>query len=72
MSASKQDLAKEMEQTENQNPDQAPIRVNGFDQVLQMLRIADPEFRESLLRRMAARDPRLVATLRRDLRDLGL
>jgi hypothetical protein len=46
------------------------IRVDGFAQVLAMLRIADPEFRESLLRRLAARDAQLVAQLRAELRNL--
>ncbi len=40
------------------------IRVNGFGQVLEMLQVADPQFRESLLRRLGARD----ATLERNLR----
>jgi hypothetical protein len=44
-----------------------PIRVDGFEQVLEMLKIADPEFRESLLRRLAARDRRLAESLRADL-----
>jgi hypothetical protein len=47
-----------------------PVQINGFQQVLDMLRIADPAFRESLLRRLAGRDPRLADSLRRDLRQL--
>ena len=43
------------------------IAVDGFRQVLDMLRVADPEFRESLLRRLADRDKNLVRNLRRDL-----
>lgn len=49
-----------------------PIRVNGFEQVLAMLKAADPEFRESLLRRLAQRDKILVRNLRRNLEDSGL
>jgi hypothetical protein len=45
----------------------APIPVDGFQQVLEMLRIADPAFRESLLRRLAQRDSRLARELRADL-----
>ncbi len=48
------------------------IPVDGFNQVLEMLKIADPTFRESLLKRLAQRDPRLAADLRADLRILGL
>ena len=43
------------------------IAVDGFNQVLEMLRIADPAFRESLLRRLAARDRQLAANLRSEL-----
>lgn len=46
---------------------EAPIAVDGFQQVLEMLRIADPAFRESLLRRLAARDSQLARQLRADL-----
>ena len=46
---------------------EAPIAVDGFQQVLEMLRIADPAFRESLLRRLAARDAQLARELRADL-----
>jgi len=43
------------------------IPVDGFKQVLEMLRIADPAFRESLLRRLADRDRDLARSLRADL-----
>ncbi len=46
------------------------VRMDGYGQVLAMLQIADPEFRESLLRRLGARDPGLAAQLRANLRDL--
>ncbi len=49
------------------NGDEKKIAVNGFQQVLEMLRIADPAFRESLLRRLAQRDRELALNLRRDL-----
>ncbi len=49
-------------------PQEAPqIAVDGFNQVLEMLKIADPEFRESLLKRLALRDRELARTLRNDL-----
>ena len=43
------------------------IAVDGFKQILDMLRIADPAFRESLLRRLATRDRDLARSLRADL-----
>ena len=43
------------------------IRVDGFGQVLALLRVADPSFRESLLRRLAQRDPELARNLIRSL-----
>ena len=43
------------------------IRVDGFGQVLALLRVADPAFRESLLKRLAARDPELARNLIRNL-----
>jgi len=53
------------------NPEATPeperIPIDGFQQVLEMLRVADPEFRESLLKRLALRDKKLATTLRRDL-----
>jgi hypothetical protein len=66
--------------TPNQAPDMPDIRemsfstegepqlaVDGFQQILEMLRVADPAFRESLLRRLATRDHQLVADLRQNL-----
>lgn len=44
------------------------VRVDGFDQVLTMLKIADPEFRESLLKRLSAKDPNLAKQLRSKLK----
>ena len=52
---------------EKGNPEEGGIRINGFAQVVAMLEAADPQFRESLLRRLAARDPRLVRSLKKDL-----
>lgn len=49
-------------------PEQEAIRVDGFAQIVAMLQVADPEFRESLLRRLALRDPSLADNLRRTLR----
>jgi hypothetical protein len=49
------------------NPEEGSIRVDGMGQVLEMLKVADRSFRESLLRRIYARDPRLAAELLRRL-----
>jgi hypothetical protein len=43
------------------------IAVDGFQQILEMLKIADPAFRESLLKRLAARDRELAVQLRQQL-----
>jgi hypothetical protein len=40
------------------------IKVDGFEQVLAMLKMADPDFRESLLKRLEARDSKLAKSLR--------
>lgn len=39
------------------------IKVDGFGQVLAMLEIADDDFRDSLLKRIAQRDPALAQQL---------
>ncbi len=43
------------------------IPIDGFKQVLELLRVADPEFRNSLLRRLAQRDRQLAKNLIQDL-----
>jgi hypothetical protein len=47
--------------------DEVMIPVDGKGQVLDMLRAADPEFREFILRGIEKRDARLARELRRDL-----
>jgi hypothetical protein len=44
-----------------------PIPIDGFKQIVDMLRVADPAFRESLLKRLAQRDPALALSLRREV-----
>jgi hypothetical protein len=46
------------------------VAVDGFEQVFEMLKIADPAFRESLLKRLAARDRELARSLRERLAEL--
>jgi hypothetical protein len=52
---------------EPQENEEEKIAVNGYEQVLAMLKVADPEFRESLLRRLAIKDKKLVLSLRSKL-----
>ncbi len=40
------------------------VRINGMQQVLDMLQVADPAFRESLLQRIGQRDRELARNLR--------
>ena len=54
------------EQPEQKNAE-APIAVDGFQQVLEMLRIADPAFRDSLLKRLEQKDRALARSLRQEL-----
>ncbi len=49
------------------NPQETPIAIDGFNQVLELLKAADPAFRESLLKRLASRDLQLARDLRADL-----
>jgi len=50
--------------------EQQGIPINGFQQIVDMLKVADPQFRESLLRRLAIRDLGLANSLRRDLESM--
>jgi hypothetical protein len=43
------------------------IPIDGFRQIVEMLKVADPAFRDSLLKRLATRDSSLAASLKRDL-----
>ena len=47
---------------------EAGVQVNGLEQVVEMLRFADPAFRDSLLKRITQRDPKLAASLKRIIR----
>ncbi len=48
------------------------VRINGFGQVLDMLKVADPEFRISLLKRMYQADPRTARLLHKELVNQGI
>lgn len=47
------------------------VRINGFAQIVAMLEVADPDFRDSLLKRIAQRDPALARSLASDLTKNG-
>jgi len=47
-----------------------PIKVDGFGQVIQMLQVADQAFRDSLLKRLSARDPELARQIKAYLNQL--
>lgn len=49
-------------------PSEQGTRINGMQQVIDLLHHADPEFRESLLRRLTQRDPQLAQNLRKIFR----
>lgn len=57
------------EQMEAQQQEEQKVAVDGFSQVLEMLKIADPQFRASLLRRLAARDRELAMNLMHQLEE---
>jgi hypothetical protein len=45
----------------------APVKVDGFGQVIALLEVADEGFRESLINRIAAKDPQLARQIRATL-----
>ncbi len=55
----------QLKRDEPQDP--KSIRINGRQQVLELLMAADPAFRESLLRKIATQDRPLADALRRQL-----
>jgi hypothetical protein len=60
----------QMESTRRQDmtPPEEGIKINGLEQVVQMLRHADPAFRQSMLKRIHARNPQLAQQILRVLR----
>lgn len=48
-------------------PSESGMRVDGFQQIIDMLEAADPKFRETLLRQISAKDPSLAQKLRMKL-----
>jgi hypothetical protein len=58
--------------TDQAQEDADRIAINGFQQIVEMLRIADPQFRESLLRRIASKDIEMAHSLRRNLKGMDV
>jgi hypothetical protein len=50
-----------------QHPEESPIKVDGYQQVIEMLKAADPEFRASLLKRIEERNRPLAIALKKNL-----
>ena len=44
------------------------VKIYGLQQVIELLKHADPSFRDSLLKRLTSRDPKLAQSLRRFIR----
>ena len=53
---------------QNKRPNEQGMKINGLQQVVDMLEHADPAFRESLLKRLTQRDPKLAQNLRKFIR----
>ena len=51
--------------TSQNGPVEAGVKIDGLQQVVEMLKYADPAFRESLLKRLGQRDPQLAHNLRK-------
>ena len=51
-----------------QGPSEEGMKINGLQQVVDLLKFADPAFRESLLKRLMQRDPKLAQSLRKIIR----
>jgi len=54
--------------TSGKGPSEEGLKINGLQQVVDMLKFADPAFRESLLKRLSQRDPQLAQQLRKIVR----
>jgi hypothetical protein len=68
MSENKREERNYQEPLKAQGPLEEGVKINGLEQVIELLKYADPVFRESLLRRLGTRDPRLAQNLRRVIR----
>ena len=55
-------------QNQNPGPQEEGMKIDGLQQVIELLKHADPSFRESLLKRLGGRDPKLAQSLRKIIR----
>ena len=58
----------EASRTLSSGPAEEGLKINGLEQVIEMLRYADPTFRASLIKRLHSRDPKLAQQLLRIIR----
>lgn len=58
----------EEQYTQKSGPADEGMKINGLQQVVDLLKFADPAFRESLLKRLMQRDPNLAQSLRKIIR----
>ncbi len=56
------------DQTHSGGPLEEGLKIDGLQQVIELLKHADPSFRESLLKRLTSRDPKLAQSLKRFIR----
>ena len=68
MNTKNQDHLQNMEMRPAQGPQEEGIKIDGLQQVIELLKFADPAFRESLLKRLTNRDPQLAKSLRKIIR----
>ncbi|MBI3534074.1 MAG: hypothetical protein HY072_01120 [Deltaproteobacteria bacterium] len=61
-------LKQDVEFSKENKTKEEKIPIHGFEQILAMLKVADSEFRESLLRRLAAKDAALANRLKLHLK----
>ena len=59
---------RELIRESHSGPAEVGIKIDGLQQVIEMLKYADPAFRESLLKRLTHRDPQLAQSLRKIIR----
>lgn len=65
MNTRNEEILNTQNQTAARGQQEEGIQVNGMQQVVEMLRYADPTFRESLIKRISQRDPNLALNLRK-------
>jgi hypothetical protein len=67
LETNRQATSHSMEPT-GKGPSEEGMRINGLQQVVDLLKTADPAFRDSLLKRLTQRDPQLAQQLKKVLR----